>query len=463
MIIFVKILNIEKLKIFSVALKLHIFALMVWIYVQTLQAGKKRDIPYRLVLKSDDESQPYLSFNFRPPISISKKDYELQGLDRLQILSAPPFCDLADDLIEVFKNHQLVFLEVKQFLLLKSQFKIIGYNFNVFPKYLMYTTDKTQTNSISDYLKTTKYLENHSLDYAERFVELMVHYYNHKLTLQETFPKVETYEALHISEYKLSPGVYFFLDELQEVIYVGKASQIRKRLQSHFSNMSKEKTIDYSKVKSIQVDYCGNDILAQLIESAHIKQLKPIYNTQQVEDPAPYIINKTTTASGINKLQITRKDITDNLPERYFNRVSVKQSLQNFCNEFDLCRKHCGIEKVKGPCSKVTREHTPCVCADKTLITAYNERFEDAFRQFKNRKSSKIYKLKGRHHHEDAFIYMVNGIYEGYGFIDKSEVVLSTNDILGHLIRQSNNYDTSRIVSKLDTIIPKDDILTLYE
>lgn len=437
---------------------------MVWIYIQTLKAGKKREIPYRLVLKIGDDSNSYLSYSFRPPISISKKDYELQGLDRLQILSAPPFCDLADDLIEVFKNHQLVFLEVKQFLLLKSQFKTIGYNFNAFPKYLMYKTKKTPTNIISDYLKTIQNLGDQSLEYAERFVDVMQTYYEHKLTLQDSFPKsTENYKDLHISDYKMAPGVYFFINALQEVIYVGKASQIRKRLQSHFSHPSKETTIDYSKVKSIQVEYSGNDIVAQLIESAQIKQLKPVYNTQQVKDPAPYIINKGKTANGIHKLQITRKDITDNLPERYFNRASVKQSLENFCNEFNLCRKHCGIEKVKGPCSKVTHKYESCVCADNTLITEYNERFEDAFKQFKNRKSSKIYKLKGRHQQEDAFIYIVNGIYEGYGFIDNGEIISSTNDILGHLIRQSNNYDTSRIVSNLDTIIPKDHILTLHE
>lgn len=432
---------------------------MVSIYIQTLKAGKKRDIPYRLVLKNDEDSNAFLSFNFRPEISISKKDYDLQGVDRLEILSAPPFCDIADELIEVFQGRQLVFSEFKQFLLLKSQFKTIGYNFNTSPKFTFHKNETLPNDAISEYLKNFQNLQVQSLEYAYRFVELMERYNDNTLLIKAAQPiQSEFSKKLNISDYKMDPGVYFFLDEFKEVIYVGKANQIKQRLQSHFSKQSKDTAIDYSKIKAIEVEYTGNDIVAQLIESANIKELKPIYNTQQVKNPAPYIINRGKTASGIHKLQITRKDIEDNMPERYFNRASVKQSLENFCSEFNLCRKHCGIETVKGPCSNVTLKNQVCVCADRTLISSYNERFDRAFNVFKKRKSRKIYKLQGRHKQDDAFIYMVNGIYEGYGFIEKNEVISNINDILGHLIRQKNNYDTSRILSGLERTISEENI-----
>lgn len=435
---------------------------MQFIYIQTLKAGKKRDVPYRLVVKHDNGTNSYLSYTFRPEISISKKDYELQKVDRLEILHAPPFCDIADEIIDLLQNQQLVFSEFGQFLMIKSQFKNIGYNCTINPKVLFHKSETMPKSPIAEYLENTQNLPLQSLEYAHRFVDLMESYYDNSLLIQPSITKQSDFcKNLNLSEYRSDPGVYFFLDELKEVIYVGKANQIKKRLQSHFSQQTKNSALDYSKIKSIQVEYTGNDIVAQLIESENIKALKPIYNIQQVKDPAPYIINKGITANGIHKLQITRKDIADNMPERYFNRASVKESLENFCNEFNLCRKHCGLEKVKGPCSNVTLKNQNCVCADKLLINDYNKQFEQAFKEFKNRKSSKIYKLKGRHRQEDAFIYMVNGIYEGYGFIDKSEIVSNTNDVLSYLNRQKNNYDTSRIVSKLNLLISKDNILTL--
>lgn len=448
---------------FNIALIILIFAHMIFIYIQTIGIPLKADIPYRLTLKND-ESLERFSSNVRPEITIPKKIYELHMLDRMELLAAPPFCDIADELIELLQNDQLVFSEAKQFKLLKSQFKVIGYNFNTNPKYLFYNDGKAKLNVIEAYLKKDSSYHKHSPEYAAAYVELMDSYFNDDSAVQSPAISTDSYATdLEISTYKMDPGVYYFLDALEAVIYVGKAKNIRKRLQSHFSKQSTPTGIDYSKVKSITVEYSGNDILAQLIESANIKALKPIYNTQQVEDPAPYIINKGKTANGILRLKITRKDITDNMPEKYFNRLSVKQSLENFCAEYQLCRKHCGIETVKGPCSNYTIKHQDCVCAGNESIGDYNKRFEIAFHNFQNRKSRKIFKLKGRHTDEDAFIYLVNEIYEGYGFIDKDVTILSVNDVLGHLNVQHNNYDTSRIVSALSKTIPLKDIMVLAD
>lgn len=434
---------------------------MIFIYLQTINFDKKGVIPYRLTLKID-ESFETESFNFRPESVIPKKTYEQHHLDRLELLSAPPFCDRADEMLEIFQNNLLVFSDAKQFQLLKSQFRTIGYNFNLNPKYLFYGVAKDKLNAIEAFLETTSIHSKYSDTYADAYVELMRQYLNESFDLQQTL--ASTQNASHnfeLSSYKMTPGVYYFLDAFKEVIYVGKAKNIRKRLQSHFSKQTKTSTIDYSKVKSVTVEYSGSDIIAQLIESANIKALQPIYNTQQVADPAPYIINRCKTANGIYKLQITRKEIKDNMPEKYFNRLSVKQSLENFCSEYQLCKKHCGLEKVKGPCSNYTANNSPCVCAGNESIENYNKRFEIAFYNFEHRKARKIYKLKGRNKNEDAFIYLVNGIYEGYGFIDKEVSISNVNDILAHLIVQPNNYDTSRIVSELEKIVAPELILDL--
>ena len=434
---------------------------MLCIYLQTITTDKQAVIPYRITVKTTESSE-IRSFNFRPELTISKKTYEQHHLDRLSLLSAPPFCDIADDLIEIFQSNQLVFTETKQFQLLKSQFRTIGYNFNVQPKYLFYKTGIDQPNTIEIYLNDHGFFDLYSVDYATAFVELMHQYVNGIADLQRDFISTTDHSKnFDLSQYKMAPGVYYFLNAMEEVVYVGKAKNIRKRLQSHFSKQTTASAIDYEQVNQITVEYSGNDILAQLMESASIKALQPLYNTQQVIDPAPYIISRGNTAKGIHKLQIVRKPVKDAIPEKYFNRLSVKQALDNFCTDYDLCRKHCGLEKVKGPCSKVTRQYKDCVCNGKATIESYNKRFDIAFYQFKNRKVRKIYKLKGRDKDEDAFIYLVNGIYEGYGFIDKSEPISNVNDILGHLILQTNNYDTSRIVNALDKTIPAENILNL--
>ena len=436
---------------------------MMYLYLQTISIGKKGEIPFRITFKNDVISET-IHYLFRPSAVIPKKVYETLQLDRMELVTSPPFCDIADELIEIFQDQQLVFSEARQFQLLKAQFRTIGYNFNLRPTYLFHEVSRDKLNVIEMFLNHHRKDRPFGCEYANAFVELMGKYHSQAFdALPSLAPSGPVDHNFELSQYKMAPGVYYFLDEHQEVIYVGKAKSLRKRLQSHFSKQTSTNNIDYSKVKSITVEYSGNDLLAQLMESADIKALQPRYNTQQVHDPAPYIINRGKTAKGIHKLQITRKDIKDNMPEKYFNRSSVKISLENFCSEYQLCRKHCGLEQVKGPCSIVTVKNQPCVCAGSESMETYNFRFDIAFYNFQNQKTRKIYKLKGRHKSEDAFIYLVNGIYEGYGFIDKSIPIPNINDILGHLTVQTNNYDTSRIVSQLDNIIASENILDLSD
>jgi DNA polymerase-3 subunit epsilon len=435
---------------------------MLFIYIQTIKAVRKTEIPYRLIIGNDEGFESNWHFKIRPQISIPKKEYLQNKLNRLEFLSAPPFCDIADELIDIFQGQQLVFSEVQQFKLLQSQFKTIGYNFITKPIYLWSAYSSAKENFFNLCLQDPRNIHDYSLAFAEIFLENMIHYKDYKTaTLQKMNTIKEPVGPFNLSDYKMAAGVYFFLNNLDEVIYVGKAKNVRKRLQSHFYKPNKHNAIDYALVKSIEVEYTGHELIAELIESERIKDLKPEYNIQQIETTAPFIINKTKSAKGISKLKITRKDIEDNMPERYFNRISVKQALANFCFAHQLCRKYCGLETVKGPCSKVTQNKLDCICSGKETIPDYNQRFEKAFVQFQNRKSRKIYKLSGRHTQEDAFIYLVNDVYLGYGFIDKEEIIANENDILSHLISQTNTYETSRIISGLPNKISIENVLTL--
>jgi len=432
---------------------------MIFTYIQFITLGIRTKIPFRILLYSEENTQDFKVFTIRPEQTIPKKIYLHNSLDRLELLASEPFCNSADELIELFVDQELVFAEKSQFDLLKSQFRNIGYNFNLKPTILWPSGKEGNKNLEQIKELISKRHPSNSLEYAEVFLDVMFKYRNQQSQQLQEYKATDFKPNHDLSKYKVTPGVYFFLNKYAEVVYVGKAKNIRKRLQSHFSNTSTPSNIDYSQVEDIDVIYTGNDIIAQLVETANIKSLKPSYNSQQVVDPDPFIITLATTVKGIAKIKITRKEFEDSLPEKYFNRKSVIASLTDFCQEYNLCRKHCGLEKVKGPCSNFTKNHIDCVCAGGETVVDYNKRFQSAFDQFRSKKTRKIYKLKGRNNSEDAFVYELNGIYEGYGYIDKFVPISNYNDILGHLIKQNNNYDTTRIISSLSSILNKENIL----
>ena len=79
------------------------------------------------------------------------------------------------------------------------------------------------------------------------------------------------------------PGVYYFLDQNKKILYIGKSTNIRKRVISHFSNDLKSQKSASMKEKIHGIDYklTGNELVALLEESNEIKRFMPPYNVSQ--------------------------------------------------------------------------------------------------------------------------------------------------------------------------------------
>src|SRR4030042_3892958 len=77
-----------------------------------------------------------------------------------------------------------------------------------------------------------------------------------------------------------NPGCYLFKDSQQHIIYVGKANNIKKRVQSYFQNKSLDPKTRALITKIVSVDYIVTDtnIEALILENTLIKKHQPKYN-----------------------------------------------------------------------------------------------------------------------------------------------------------------------------------------
>ena len=90
-----------------------------------------------------------------------------------------------------------------------------------------------------------------------------------------------------IRELPDSPGVYLFHDGDGEVLYVGKARSIRKRVASHFSGGESRLT---SRVDRIEVLVTATEAEALLAEQSFIKRHRPRFNIRLRDDKSyPYV------------------------------------------------------------------------------------------------------------------------------------------------------------------------------
>lgn len=90
-----------------------------------------------------------------------------------------------------------------------------------------------------------------------------------------------------IAKAPVTPGVYKFLGEKKEVLYVGKAKNLRKRLQS-YARQSADRTPKIEKMleKAAAVEWIStnNEIESLILEDNLIKELQPRYNARLRDD-----------------------------------------------------------------------------------------------------------------------------------------------------------------------------------
>ncbi len=89
-----------------------------------------------------------------------------------------------------------------------------------------------------------------------------------------------------------SPGVYLMKNMEGDVIYVGKAKNLKKRISQYFSNKKTDIKTEHlvSKIKSFETIVVNNEVEAFLLENNLIKNYKPKYNINLKDDKTyPYL------------------------------------------------------------------------------------------------------------------------------------------------------------------------------
>lgn len=93
------------------------------------------------------------------------------------------------------------------------------------------------------------------------------------------------------------PGVYRMLDKAKDVLYVGKAKNLKNRLSSYFRSTALDnKTLALvSRICDVEVVITASETEALLLEQSLIKELKPPYNIVFRDDKSyPYIFLSST-------------------------------------------------------------------------------------------------------------------------------------------------------------------------
>ncbi|HRP55301.1 excinuclease ABC subunit UvrC [Agriterribacter sp.] len=174
----------------------------------------------------------------------------------------------------------------------------------------------------------------------------------------------------------VQPGIYKYYNEAHELLYVGKAKNLKKRVSSYFNKgFTNYKTHELiQRVHSIEFTIVNSEQDAFLLENSLIKQFRPKYNIQLKDDKSfPFIVIKN---EHFPRVFLTRRKINDgseylgpytsvgkvrelldfirqNIPLRNCKLNLTPQNIQK--KKFKVCLEY-HLGNCKGPCEGLQTE-----------------------------------------------------------------------------------------------------------
>ena len=196
-----------------------------------------------------------------------------------------------------------------------------------------------------------------------------------------------------------TPGVYMHKDSLGEVIYVGKAINLRNRVSSYFRKTSQADPKVRAMVSNIaEFEYisCATEMEALLLECNLIKKYMPRYNIL-LKDDKSYPFIEVTTNEEFPRVISTRRLRRDG--NRYFGPYTDAGAVRRILGmidemyQFKKCRQQ-EFRKGVRPCLNYFIGKCPGICTGEVDKTAYREKVDEVIEILSGRDSAVTAKLK---------------------------------------------------------------------
>ncbi|MBI1782112.1 MAG: excinuclease ABC subunit UvrC [Sphingobacteriales bacterium] len=185
-----------------------------------------------------------------------------------------------------------------------------------------------------------------------------------------------------------NPGIYKYYGEAGEIIYIGKAKNLRKRVSSYFSKtFTGYKTYELvNNIRKIEFTIVNTEQDAFLLENSLIKEFQPKYNINLKDDKSyPFIIIKNEP---FPRVFLTRKKINDG--SEYlgpFTSVAKVRELIEFIRRYiplRTCKLNLTETNIKKGKFKVCLEYHLGNCKGPCAGLQNMEEYNDSLLQVRN-------------------------------------------------------------------------------
>jgi DNA polymerase III subunit epsilon len=220
-------------------------------------------------------------------------------------------------------------------------------------------------------------------------------------------------------------GVYYFHNAHGDVIYVGKAINIKKRIAGHFTGDAREwsRSRIRNEIHHISYELTGNELIALILESQEIRRLWPKYNQAQKFRVEEWGIFEYEDRNGYKRFSVNVVARGSRPLKRFNSKGSAWNFLWEKVRAFDLCPKLSGLQLAKGLCFEYQTGKCQGACMGAECTAAYNDRVARTIESFYMQGGSVAIIGRGRNIEEQSLVLVERGTYVGYGFFEKHNTI----------------------------------------
>ena len=340
-----------------------------------------------------------------PERSLPPKITELTGITHHDLTDAPTFADIADELWDLLQDRVLVAHYARfDYGFLKNEFRRIGRDYRAKP-----------LCSVKLSRRLFPECKRHGLDYIiKRFdlvIEnrhralddaLMIYQFFGQISFLHDTQKVskacrELIQGAtlpiqlppeQVANLPNAPGVYYFYDNQDRLLYIGKSVDLKIRVLNHFSQDHSQRKDFKLHHQIAHVDYqrTPSDFGACLLENQAIKKYLPVHNVRLRRNKCMYqICLPDDEGQAIHIKPVS----TDQLPKtgrrQYGLFRTVRQAgdyLRQLADNHQLCHRLLGLESYVGgrqsPCFRFQLKRCAGACCGQEDIETHQRRLRQA-------------------------------------------------------------------------------------
>ncbi|GAA4820917.1 exonuclease [Marinicella pacifica] len=342
-----------------------------------------------------------------PERSLPPKITELTGITLNDLKDAPTFADIADELWDWLQDRVLVAHYARfDYGFLKNEFRRLGRDYRTKPlcsvKLSRRLFPECKRHGLDVIIKRFDLvIENRhrALDDA-----LMIYQFFAQISLLHDAQKVATACRELIQDATLpiqlppeqvanlpnAPGVYYFYDNKDRLLYIGKSVNLKNRVLNHFSqDHSQRKDFKlHNQIAHIDYRRTPSDLGACLLENQEIKKHLPVHNVRLRRVKKMFQIclrGSHGDAQGIHIKPVAADEVPDTDKQEYglFRTVRhASEYLRQLADQHRLCHRILGLERAvagrHSPCFRFQLKRCAGACCGQEDIKDHNQRLRQA-------------------------------------------------------------------------------------